>query len=52
MALDGPPVTDENGWLRPVHVGCAWCCEPVSKWDAEASGTQNCCCEHEIQTRL
>jgi len=23
MALDGPPVTDENGWLRPVDVGPA-----------------------------
>jgi hypothetical protein len=23
MALDGPPVTGANGWLRPVDVGPA-----------------------------
>ncbi len=31
-------------------VGLAWCYEPVSEWDAGASGTHNCCLEHEPQT--
>lgn len=47
----GHPLRVQMGGSVRSTSGPPWCCEPVSKWVAEASGARNCC-EHEIQSRL
>jgi hypothetical protein len=49
MAVAGHPQRMKMVWSSG-DVGFAWCCEPVTEWDAGASGTHNCCREHEPQT--
>jgi len=49
MALAGHPGRMKMGG-SPGDVDADWRCEPVAEWDAGASGTQNCCREHEPQT--
>src|SRR5512132_2359104 len=47
-----PPATDENvPVIRPTSP-LSWCREPADKSDVGASGTPNCCQEHETQIPL